>query len=212
MPALSRRAALVALALLAAMSFSSGGVFAQSAKDVSREMILNDPAAPVGGNPKGDLTIVAYVDYNCPYCKETAVTLDRVAREDGKIRIVYKDWPILRPSSIDGAMMALAAQYQGKYERAHHALMGIKGRDTTKDQMRQALKAAGIDMKRLDADLKKNRSAINTLIKRNMAQGDALGFPGTPSFLVGPYRASTLDYKNFKLIIADARAKQAEMK
>ncbi|WP_342640507.1 DsbA family protein [Rhodoligotrophos ferricapiens] len=178
--------------------------------DVSKEMILNDPAAPVSGDPRGDLTIVAFLDYNCPYCKKSAPDLARVVKEDGKIRLVYKDWPVIRPTSIDGATMALAAKYQGKYEVAHHALMGIPGVGVPREKMREGLEAAGIDMRRLDADMTAKAAEIDAIIKRNMAQADAIGFSGTPAYLIGPFQTSTLDYQGFKLAVADARKRQAE--
>jgi len=210
MPALTRRGAILTIGGAAlAVPVLSRGALGQTA-DVSKEMILNDPAAPVGGNLKGDLTIVNFTDYNCPFCKKVAPILVRVIKEDGKIRHVYKDWPVIRPTSIDGAQLAIAAKYQGKYEIAHDALMKIPGSGVTKEQMRAGLQAAGIDMKRLDADLASHRDDVLTLIKRNMAQADSIGLTGTPSFLVGPFRTSTLDYAGFKQIIADARAKQAQ--
>ena len=209
-------------AILGSASLAMGGVFAAlpaagpsalaSEIEVTKEMILNDPAAPVGGNPRGDVTIVNFTDYNCPYCKKVAPVLARVIREDGKIRHVYKDWPVIRPTSIDGAQLAIAARYQGRYEMAHAALMKIPGSGVTREQMRAALAAAGIDMKQLDVDLAGRRADIDALIKRNMAQADALGLTGTPSFLIGPFRASALDYQSFRQAIADARARQAEAK
>lgn len=208
MPAFSRRNALAAIGSTAiALPLVPNLAFGQD--DASKEMILNDPAAPIAGNPKGNLTIVAFLDYNCPYCKQTAPDLDRVVKEDGNIRLVFKDWPVIRPTSIDGAMMALAAKYQGKYDVAHHALMKIPGVGVPKEKMREGLQAAGIDMKRLDADMQSKSAEIDAIIKRNMAQADAIGFSGTPAYLVGPFRASTLDYKSFKQIVADARKKQA---
>lgn len=182
------------------------------AASITKEMILNDPDAPVGGNPKGDVTIVAYLDYNCPFCKKSAPDLDRIVKEDGKIRLVYKDWPILFPTSPYGAKLALAAKYQGKYEIAHHALMGIPGHGITEDKMLAAIKATNIDMTRLDADMKAHAADIDALIKRNLAQGDAMGLTGTPTFLVGPFMTSTLDYQGFKQVVADARARQAAKK
>ncbi len=212
MPALTRRSALLVLggAALAAPVLSRSAYAANA--DVTKEMILNDPAAPVAGNPKGDLTIVAFLDYNCPYCKKCEPDLDRVVKEDGKIRLVYNDWPVIWPTSINAAKMVLAARYQGKYDIAHHALMSIPGSRVEPDQMRQALQKAGVDMQRLDADMKSKASDIDALIKRNMAQADALGLQGTPTFLVGPFMTSTLDYKGFKQVVADARAKQAAEK
>lgn len=208
MTGLSRRHALLAISggILAA-PFMGHAALAQFA-DVSKEMILNDPAAPVAGNPNGDVTIVAFLDYNCPFCKNSAPDLDRAVKEDGKVRLVYKDWPVIRPTSMDGAELALAAGYQGKYDTAHHALMAIPGVGLSKEKMRKALQAAGIDMHRLDADMKARSTEIETIIKRNMAQADALGLTGTPTYLVGPFMASTLDYKGFRQVIADARAKQ----
>lgn len=213
MPAFTRRSTILAAgAAVLALPLITSMVLGQNAADVSKEMILNDPAAPVAGNPRGDLTIVAFLDYNCPFCKKTAPDLDRIVKEDGKIRLVYKDWPVIRPTSIDGAKMALAAKYQGKYDVAHHALMGIPGVGISKEKMRQGLQAAGIDMARLDADMKAKATEIDAIIKRNMAQADAIGLQGTPAYLVGPFQTSTLDYQGFKQVVADARKRQAEAK
>lgn len=205
----SRRGVLLAIGTAAVALPLTGGVALPQHADVSKQMILNDPAAPTAGNPRGDVTIVAFLDYNCPYCKKTAPDLDRIVREDGKIRLVYKDWPVIRPTSIDGANMALAAKYQGKYDIAHHALMKIPGAGIPKDQMRKALEAAGVDMRRLDSDMKQKGAEIAALIKRNMAQADFIGLVGTPAYLVGPFQTGTLDYDGFKQVVADARAKQA---
>lgn len=201
-------AAAILVPISARVAFSQDA----TAASVTKEMILNDPDAPVGGNPKGDVTIVAYLDYNCPFCKKSAPDLDRIVKEDGKIRLVYKDWPILFPTSPYGAKLALAAKYQGKYEVAHHALMGIPGHGIAEDKMRAAVQAAGIDMSRLDADVKAHAGDIDALIKRNMAQGDGMGLTGTPTYLVGPFMTSTLDYQGFKQVVSDARARQAAKK
>ncbi|MCM5552882.1 DsbA family protein [Pleomorphomonas sp. NRK KF1] len=178
------------------------------AADVSLDDILHDPNAPEGGNQKGDLTIVAFTDYNCPFCKKAAPDLDRAVREDGHIRLVYKDWPILTQASVYGARMALAAQYQGAYERAHHALMAINGRAVSQEDMERAIEAADIDMPRLKADLEARKKDITALLARNMDQADALGLQGTPTYLIGPLLASTLDYDGFREAIAQARSRQ----
>lgn len=174
------------------------------------EGILNDPQAPKGGNPKGDVTIVAFLDYNCPYCKKSAPDLERVVKEDGKIRLVYKDWPILTEASVYGAQMALAAKYQGKYDAVHRALMAIPGRRIPQEKMLEAIKAAGVNMEQLDADLQAHGPEIVAILKRNLSQADSLGLTGTPTYLVGPLKASTLDYASFKRIVAEARRRQAE--
>jgi protein-disulfide isomerase len=179
------------------------------AGEVDVEAILNDPEAPVSGNPKGDVTIVAYLDYNCPFCKKASPDLARVVREDGKIRLVYKDWPVITESSVYAAQLALAAAYQGAYERVHRALMAAPGRRLKQEQFLAAVKASGVDMARLQSDLAVNSDKITALLRRNMAQAESLGIQGTPTYLVGPFRTSMQDYAGFKQVVADARKQQA---
>jgi protein-disulfide isomerase len=197
----------VALALLCL-----GGTLAVSsvrAQAIDIEAILHDPDTPVGGNPKGDVTIVAFLDYNCPFCKKATPDLDRLVKTDGQIKLVYKDWPILFATSVAGAELAVAAKYQGRYQVAHDALMAIRGSKIPEDRMRDALAKAGLDMKRLDADLTAHLADIKALLKRNSAQADSLGLQGTPVFLIGPFKvAAALDYDGFKQVVADTRERQ----
>ena len=111
------------------------------AQGIDQNAILNDPEAPVSGNPKGDLTIVAFLDYNCPFCKKAEPDLIRLVKADGRIRLVHKDWPILGDASVYGAQLALAARYQGRYDDVHRALMGIPGRKIPKERMLEAVSA-----------------------------------------------------------------------
>ncbi|WP_334175854.1 DsbA family protein [Pseudoxanthobacter sp.] len=204
--ALTRRHLLAAAAGLALVL--PAAVAAEAA--VSPESVLKDPDAPVGGNPHGDVTIVTYFDYNCPYCKESAVAMNAVVAGDGNVRVIYKDWPILAASSNSGAELALAAKYQGRYVEAHDALMAIHGRRITAADMRAALAATDIDMTRLDADLKAHRDDITALLRRTTAEAEALGLSGTPVYLVGPFMVpSALDEDGFRQIVSDARARSA---
>ncbi|OKO92030.1 DSBA oxidoreductase [Bradyrhizobium sp. NAS80.1] len=182
-----------------------------SEADVSREAILRDPATPTTGNPKGDLTIVVFFDYNCPYCKQSEPELMRLVKTDGRIRLVYKDWPILTEASIKGAQWALAAKYQDRYDEAHYAMMAIPGAKIPAERMREAIAKAGVDMDRLDADLQTHAGEITALLRRNLAQADSLGLQGTPAYIVGQYRVtSALNYEGFKRVAADARAHAAK--
>jgi protein-disulfide isomerase len=175
--------------------------------DTSRDAILNDAETPTAGNPKGDLTIVMFFDYNCPYCKKSEPELERLVKSDGKIRLVYKDWPILTEASIKGAQWALAAKYQGKYDAVHSALMAVPGSKVSEEQMHRAIANAGVDMDRLDADLKVHADEITVLLQRNLAQADSLGLQGTPAYIVGVYKVTmALNYQGFKRVAADARA------
>ncbi|TDR84493.1 DsbA family protein [Enterovirga rhinocerotis] len=169
--------------------------------------ILHDPDAPESGNAKGDVTIVSFFDYNCPFCKTSASHLDKAMRQDGRVRLIYKDWPILTPASVYGAQIALGSKYQGRYTTAYQALMGIPGRRIANEAMRDAVAAAGVDMTRLQADLDKNSPAISALLQRTMNQADSMGLRGTPVYLIGPYAyASALDEGGFRKAIATARA------
>lgn len=179
------------------------------AQGVDADAILNDPEAPVSGNPKGDLTVVAFLDYNCPYCKKSEPDLLRLVKADGRIRLVHKDWPILGDASVYGAQLALAAKYQGRYDDAHDALMGIAGRKIPKERMLEAVSASGVDMGRLEADRTAHASEIAALLQRNLDQADALGLQGTPVYLIGPLKiAAALDYDGFREAVAQARARK----
>ena len=198
----NRRTALIGLTALIGAGFATQ----VRADDLSAEMILNDPDAPVGGNPKGDLTIVSFFDYNCPFCKRTVEPLNAVLASDGNIRHVYKDWPILAKSSAYGAKLALAARYQDRYEDAYSALMRIEGSGISEGRMRQELERAKFDMARLEADAKRHDSKIVALLQRNNAQAEGLGLRGTPVFLIGQFLvASALDEAGFRQVVKDAR-------
>ena len=207
----TRRSALRVIALMAALAPAAALAASPSAdpRDVSREMIVGDPAAPVGGDPKGDVTIVAYLDYNCGFCKKSAPALEKLVRTDGKIRLVYKDWPILAESSVAGAKIALAAKYQGKYEVAHRALMSLPGGNVAQAKMLAAVASAGVDMARLQADATAHESEMVALLKRNDAQARGMGFMGTPVYLIGPLLvAAAPSYDEFRDAVAKARARQ----
>jgi protein-disulfide isomerase len=117
--ALNRRGVLGLLATSAAtLGALVAPASAQGRGEPSEAAVLRDPEVPVGGNTDGDVTIVEWFDYQCPYCRKLEPELRQVAHDDGKVRLVWKDWPILGPVSVVAARMALAAKYQGKYAEA----------------------------------------------------------------------------------------------
>ncbi|MCA6124392.1 DsbA family protein [Bradyrhizobium sp. WSM 1704] len=174
-------------------------------KVLTEAQVLRDPDIPVIGNPTGDITIVEWFDYNCPYCRKLAPELRQVVQDDGKVRLVLKDWPILGPVSKVAARMALAAKYQNKFEAAHEAMISVNSR-ITEPRIAELLSGAGLDMDRLKKDLDANAKAIDALLARNNEQAEAFGFNGTPSFIVGKYRVpGALSMDQFEQVIADAR-------
>jgi protein-disulfide isomerase len=182
-------------------------VLAQDSDDkvLTEALVLRDPEIPVAGNAEGNITIVEWFDYNCPYCRKLEPELRQVVQDDGKVRLVLKDWPILGPVSKVAARMALAAKYQDKYQAAHEAMIGVNSK-LTEPRIRELLSGAGIDIDRLDRDLSTNAKAIDAILARNNDQARAFGFTGTPAFIVGKYRVpGVLTMAEFEQVIADAR-------
>ena len=181
---------------------------AQSANEdpLSSESILRDPNIPAEGNPKGDITIVEYFDYRCPYCKKVNSVLQQVVQDDGHVRLVFKDWPVFGDVSIYAARLGLAAKYQNKYAQAHEALISVKEK-LSEQNVQTTLAQAGIDVDRAQRDLAANQKEIDAILARNHEQATGLGFEGTPAFIIGHFRVpGALDEANFKKAIADARA------
>lgn len=147
-----------------------------------RNELLNTAADPVIGNPSGDVTVVEFFDYRCPYCKSVAASFVDMYDKDGKVRLVLKEFPILGPESEFAAKAALAAQKQGKYRELHLALMSFKGK-LTDDDVRLLAGKVGLDVAKLEQDMQD--PAIAETINRNYALAEALGIKGTPAFIIG---------------------------
>ena len=208
--AVSRREALALLGagtLALGLGMSPGPAWAEGSDEnvLTEALVLRDPEIPVAGNADGDVTIVEYFDYQCPYCRKIAPELQRVVHDDGKVRLIWKDWPILGPISVVASRMALASKYQDKFLQAHEALIGVNSR-LTEPRIRELLAGAGIDVDRLNRDLAANAKAIDAIVARNGDQAAAFGFNGTPSFIVGKFRVpGILTMAQFDQAIADAR-------
>ena len=168
-----------------------------------RGELLSDASAPVAGNPQGDVTIVEFFDYRCPYCKQVEPHLEALLKEDPKLRIVYKEFPVLGPESVYASRMALAAQKQGKYAPFHDAMMAAKGK-ITEETVLSVARSAGIDVARAKTDM--TGPDIQEIIKRNYALADALDIQGTPAFIVGEALVpGAIDLDNLRHLIAEAR-------
>jgi protein-disulfide isomerase len=209
-PGRTRREVLRAIGASAAMlgvDFAPGFALGQGNEEtvLTEALVLRDPDIPVTGNVDGDITIVEYFDYQCPYCRKIEPELRQVVQDDGKVRLVLKDWPVLGEVSVIAARMALASKFQDKYIGAHEALIGVNSK-LTEPRIRELLAGAGIDIDRLNRDLATNASTIDAILARNNDQATAFGFKGTPSFIVGKFRVpGVLTMAQFDQVIADAR-------
>jgi protein-disulfide isomerase len=208
-PGRSRREALGLLGAGVALLGSGVARAADDEKVLTEALVLRDPEIPAGGNPQGDINIVEWFDYNCPYCRRIAPELAQVVQDDGKVRLVFKDWPILGEVSKIAARMALASKYQGKFVEAHEALIGVSSR-LTEPRIRELLAGAGVDMDRLNGDFKTKAKEVDAILARNNDQALAFEFRGTPSFIVGKFRVpGVLTMAQFEQVIADARKAKA---
>lgn len=147
-----------------------------------RAALEGDPNAPVIGNPAGDVTIVEFFDYNCPYCRKAMPELTALLQADKNIRLVLREWPILSEGSDFAARAALAARSQGKYAELHKALFAMRGKPDAKSVLRTA-KDLGLDIDKLQVDMKAPEVEEHIATSKRLTA--ALGFNGTPSFVVG---------------------------
>ena len=182
---------------------------AQAQAEPTEALVLHDVDNPVFGNPDGDITIVEWFDFNCPYCRKLEPDLRQVVHDDGKVRLVLKDWPILGPVSVVAARVALACKFQGKYDKAHDAMIGVSSK-LTEPRIYELIAGAGVDVDRAKKDLATNAKAIDGMLARNNEAAEGLGFRGTPAFIVGKFRVpGVLTMDQFEQVIADARKVKA---
>lgn len=147
--------------------------------------LAQNTTVPAAGAKDADVTIVEFFDYNCPFCKKTAPELQKLLHTDPKVRILYKEWPIFGDVSEYAARSALAAHWQGKFLIAHAALIGAPNDLDETSQVDSLLKAAGVDLTQLSRDRSAHAAQITAILTRNKKEAAALGFRGTPGFVVG---------------------------
>lgn len=144
--------------------------------------LKHDPNAPVIGNSEGDVTIVEFFDYNCPYCRRVKPEMEALLAADANVRVVYREWPILGEGSVFAARAALASRKQGKYEEFHWAMMELNQRAEEASVLRIA-EDIGLDIAQLRRDM--DASEVEEHIQTSMRLAQSLGFNGTPSFVIG---------------------------
>lgn len=173
---------------------------------VTKAAELNgDPTSPALGAKDADaVTIVEFFDYRCGYCKSSVPTLAKLMADNPKVRVVYKEFPILGPDSMVASRAALAAHKQGAeaYKKMHHALMTATG-SFTPEAVEKIAASAGLDVARLRADM--SNPEIDTIIARNHELAGYLNVQSTPSFVVGgELMTGARDLEAFHAAIAKA--------
>lgn len=164
---------------------------------------LVTPADPSVGDANGDITIVEFFDTRCPYCRKLEPVMDSFLANDRKVRLVYKDLPILGPGSVLGTKALLAAQKQNAYARMREAVMKLP-RDTTLPQIEATARGLGLDWARLEKDMAD--PSIQARIDANLKLAHDLGIQGTPALIVGSQLIpGAVDLPELQKAVADAR-------
>lgn len=166
--------------------------------------LLDDPLTPFMGNKDGDVKIVEFFDYNCGFCKRATADLMRVVKEDAKVKVLFKELPILSDSSEVAARYALAANKQGKYTPMHNKLMEHSG---AIDE--SVIKAYAKDLS-LDFDqLKKDSQSQDTTdaLNNNIELARTMNVRGTPFFVIGDQKVpGAVGYTRLKQLVDEARS------
>lgn len=162
--------------------------------------------APTLGSPSADVVIYLFSDYNCPNCRALHRDLRRLVAADGKLRIVYRDWPVLGERSRDAARLAIASAAQGRHAAFDDELMR-RGGSLDEPSLRAAAMRAGVDWWRLQRDLVTGAPEIEALLADTDRQARALQFVGTPVLLIGPFLVTgRVDADRLRELVREARA------
>lgn len=153
--------------------------------------LFHDAMSPVLGNPKGDVTIVEFFDYQCSHCKNVSPIVGQVMKSDPQVRVIYKNLPIFGANSVLAAKAGLAAQKQGKFTAMHEALMKAEN-PLTSDIVFKIAKEQGLDVTALQKEIAS--PALEQATKANYQLAEALGVSFTPAFII----ASRVDAPNSK--------------
>ena len=148
--------------------------------------IFSSPRQVNLGNPQGDVTMVEFFDYNCAFCKRAMSDMLDLIKNDTKLKVVLKEFPVLGEGSVQAAQVAVAARMQDKtgkkYLDFHTKLLGGRG-PADKAHALAAAKDAGFDMARLDKDMASPE--VKATIDENMKLAESMGMNGTPSYVIG---------------------------
>ena len=159
---------------------------ARGAIKTHAEALFNSPRQVTLGNPQGDVTFVEFFDYNCGYCKRALGDMTALMGKDPKLKVVLKEFPVLGPSSVEAAQVAVAVRMQDKtgkkYMEFHQKMLLGRGQ-ADKARALAVAKEIGLDMARIEKDLKSEEIAAT--LQESAKLAEALGLNGTPSYVIG---------------------------
>ena len=157
-----------------------------AAVTANANLIFNSPRGVTVGNKDGDVTFVEFFDYNCGYCKKAMTDMVEIMKDDPKLKVVLKEFPVLGPGSVEAAQVAVAVRMQDptgkKYLAFHQNLLIVRGQ-ADKARSMAAAKEAGLDMARLEKDF--SSPEVRATIEENFKLAESMGMNGTPSYVIG---------------------------
>ncbi len=159
---------------------------AKAAVKSNAALLFNSPRHAVVGNPNGDVTLIEFFDYNCGFCKRSLADLQNLMKDDSKLRVVLKEFPVLGEGSVEAARVAIAANIQDKggkkYFDLHQKLLASRG-PVDKARALAVAKEVGLDVARIERDMASDE--VRATIEENLKLAEALGLNGTPSYVIG---------------------------
>ena len=182
----------------------------QPSVEEQRRWFTEDPVAPMIKPANYDVTIVEYMDYQCPFCRASHKPLKQLLAKDHRVRVIFRDWPIFGAASQAAALVAIASKYQGKYVAMHDALMETP-LPLNQEKIKAAAKKAGVDWERMQKDMTAHSEEIEDLFQRNGEQAESIGLEGTPGFIIGNVQSfGGMDLAKFEKAVARARRDAAK--
>lgn len=171
----------------------------------NREAIETPFAGAWAGAKDGDVVLVEFFDFNCPFCRKSAADVDRLLKEDPGLKVVFRDMPVLGPDSEHFAVASLSAAQQNRYRKFYSAVFAGQGA-LNQERLIRSVRQAGLDEGKVANDLQSK--ALRDEVEKNLSLGRALGLTGTPSYVVGNRILSgAVGYDELKAAVEEARQK-----
>lgn len=182
MPSRRQTLALIAAAAAATPALGQQADRPNPMPEELRKALERDRNAIVLGNPKGNITLTEFFDYNCPFCKKIVPTIQKLISSDPQLRVVFREWPVFGADSEFATRASLASLDQGKYWQMHTGLLTMRARAAEASVMR-VVRDLGLDEGKLREDMYSDR--VEDHIARSFMLADHMSLVGTPTLIAG---------------------------
>lgn len=173
----------------------------------NKDAIFNDGHSWVGGNPEGDITLVEFVDYRCGFCRKVNPELEALIKDDGNIRFILKEFPILGEESDLASRFAVSVQQLtdgDTYKQIHDQLMSMRG-PVNLESLTEMATAAKLDAPAIINRM--NTEEVSAVLRENRQLAERMGIQGTPTFIIGPEMLRGVPQTGLAAAVAEIRKK-----